>query len=141
MREVLGEMVLYGLKDYEKTIDRVIKELHYEHNYFNMKLILTESLSNAFSHGNNADSSKPIYLRYYSNKEIIKLEIEDSGLESKDKIKLVDLKKFSEDIGISERGRGLFLISCFSDNMEFRNNTLIIQINRHNDGKRKGDRI
>lgn len=135
----MGEIVLYGLQEYENIIDKVIKELDYEDNYFNMKLILTEALTNAFNHGNKADKSKPIYLRYYSNKEIIKLEIQDSGLETAEKLKSIDLKKISKDIGLNERGRGLFLISCFSDNMEFRNNTLTIKIDKHNDGKRKGD--
>ena len=143
------EVVLYGLKDYEQTIDKVIKELNYEHNYFNMKLILTESLSNAFNYGNNADSSKPIFLRYNRNQEIIKLEIEDLGLSNKNSSSIKEtLKNVSKaayennmlDTFI-EKGRGLFLIHCFSDNVEFNNNTLSILINTCNDGKRKGDII
>lgn len=132
----MGEIVLYGLKKYESVIDRVIKELDYEDNYFNMKLVLTEALSNAFNHGNNSDITKPIYLRYYSNDNCIRIEIEDSGI---DKGMITNTKRDTECDELNESGRGLFLIRCFSDDIQFKNNTLIIYIDRNNDGKRKGD--
>jgi serine/threonine-protein kinase RsbW len=130
---VQGEIVLYGLKSHKEAIEFVIKKVGYEEKAFELKLILTEALSNAFKHGNKSDALKPIYLRYWKNDDGIKLEIQDSG-NSNAGIKLLENMTEAKDI-MDESGRGLFLIRCFVDNIEFENNVLRLRINKENNRK------
>jgi serine/threonine-protein kinase RsbW len=128
MGDFQGEIILYGLKHYKETIEFVIKKLRCEKNVFEIKLILTEALSNAYKHGNNSDDSKPIYLRYWNNNEVIKFEVQDSG-DINSSITFSDKVLEDENI-MNESGRGLFLIKCFVDNVEFENNVLRLYINK-----------
>ncbi|WP_242967918.1 ATP-binding protein [Tepidibacter mesophilus] len=119
-----NEFVLYGLDNYKQVIDNVINELNISHDCFDIKLILTESLTNAFKHGNNSDNYKPIYLRYIYNNMNIEFEIEDCGNGFKS---LSIPNKLSDENLLNDSGRGLFLIECIADNIEFKENKLIIQ--------------
>lgn len=119
-------IILYGLENYMKVIDKVIMDLD-AHNYcFDVKLILTEALTNAFKHGNKSDKSKPIYLKYYCNGEKVRFEIKDqgTGLKNND----FHEQTYSNNL-LEEHGRGLFLIKCVADKVELNKNTLIIEKN------------
>lgn len=120
-----NEFVLYGLSNYESVIDEIIKELNAESNYFDIKLILTEALTNAFIHGNEGKVDKPIYLRYTYNNGNIVFEIQDSGSGFKDS-SILDENISDEDL-LNSSGRGLFLIKCMSDKVELKDNSLIIE--------------
>lgn len=129
MRIKENEFVLYGLSRYAETIDTIINEIDNVvtvDNCFDIKLILTEALTNAFKHGNNSDKSKPIYLRYIYNGTIIKIEVEDSGYGSQN---ISIPEAISDDALLQCAGRGLFLIKSLADNVELKRNTLIIEKN------------
>jgi serine/threonine-protein kinase RsbW len=118
-----GEFVLYGLQDYKIIIDRIIDELKADEIEFDLKLILTEGLTNAFKHGNKESTLLPIYLRYTFDGYKIIFEIEDSGQES-DYIILP--KDTIDDDVLEDNGRGLFLINCYADAVHMEGNKLII---------------
>ncbi|NMM64754.1 ATP-binding protein [Clostridium sp. P21] len=119
-----NEFILYGLSEYKQIIDKVISDLNASQYDFDIKLILTEALTNAFKHGNNMKADKPIYLRYAYDNSNVKFEIQDCGNGLKNVIINENLDE--EDI-LNDQGRGLFLIKNLSDNIELKPNTLIIE--------------
>lgn len=119
-----NEFILYGLSEYKKVIDKVILELNASQCDFDIKLILTEALTNAFKHGNNMNKDKPIYLRYLYNNSNVKFEIQDCGTGLKNVI--INDNLGNEDI-LEDKGRGLFIIKNLSDNIELKPNMLIIE--------------
>lgn len=124
MKDKTKEIILYGLSELKQIIDKVIKELNVCEYYFDIRLILTEGLSNAFKHGNKGCVSKPIYLRYCHEGDMLKFEIEDSGMGFQENY---ILNEFNEEDLLSESGRGLFIIKSLVDKIDINKNTLIIQ--------------
>ena len=121
------EFTLYGLDNHKKLIDKIIsdlKNLGKDIDNFDIKLILTEALTNAFKHGNKGNMDKPIFLRYSYDNSLIMFEIEHSAKESID-VTIPDQIVY-ENI-LTERGRGLFLIKCIADEVEVKSNILIIK--------------
>lgn len=119
-----NEFVLYGLSQYKQVVGTIIKELNASNQDFDIRLILTEALTNAFKHGNNMNVKKPIYLKYSYDGLNVRFEIKDCGNGAKDLV----IKEILNDENILEnQGRGLFLIKNLSDHVELKQNTLIIQ--------------
>ena len=119
-----NEFILYGLSEHKEIIDKIIAELNaYQYN-FDIRLILTEALTNAFKHGNNMNVDKPIYLRYFYNGTSVKFEISDCGTGIEN---VIIHEQLQDENLLCEGGRGLFLIKSLSDKIELRKNTLIIQ--------------
>ena len=119
-----NEFILYGLSKHKEIIDKIIQELNVFHDSFDIRLILTEALTNAYKHGNNSREDKPIFLRYILKGENVKFEIKDSGSGFKN----ITIQENAADGDLlNDSGRGLFLISCVADEIEMRNNVLIIQ--------------
>lgn len=119
-------LTLYGLSNSDAIIKGMIEDLEcYKHD-FDLRLILTEALTNAFKHGNNMDEKKPIYLKYEYVKETsyITIKIRDSGNDLKD-INITD--KITDDMIENTSGRGLFLIQTISDEFYFKENTMVIK--------------
>lgn len=119
-----NEFIFYGLSEHKKAIDRIIAELNAHKQDFDIRLILTEALTNAFKHGNGMNVNKPIYLKYFYNDKSVKFEISDSGTGFENVI--IQEQQEDEDL-LSDSGRGLFLIKSLSDKIELKKNTLIIQ--------------
>jgi len=120
------DFVLYGLDEHKKVIDYIKNDIVKSPFFLDMELIISEALSNAFIHGNRKDISKPIYVRYHNNGKQIVLEIEDCGSGYGN---VTIPKEISEDDLLKEGGRGLFLISCFADEISFFETTIIIKKN------------
>ncbi|QXM07490.1 ATP-binding protein [Crassaminicella indica] len=118
------EIILYGLDEHKDVIDKIITEIENFEESFDIRLMLIEALTNAFKHGNKCCVERPIYLRYVLNEKNIKFEIEDSGTGFKN-INIPDAI-YDENL-LNDSGRGLFLIKCMADKIEFKNNILIIQ--------------
>lgn len=124
MLEIKEEVCLQGLCSFKETIDIVINTLNLSNITFEIKLILTEALNNAFIHGNLKDVNKPIFLRYFYNGRSIKFEIEDSGIGFKN---LCFKKEILEENLLDESGRGLFIIYNLVDKFEVKNNVLFLE--------------
>ncbi|WBW95370.1 ATP-binding protein [Oceanirhabdus sp. W0125-5] len=121
-----NQFIMYGLTKYKEIIDKIINELKAFNDGFEIKLILTEALTNALKHGNNGNRDKPIYLRYSYDDNKVVFEIEDSGDGFKN---LTIPNELIDETTLNENGRGLFLINCIADKIESRNNVLIIEKN------------
>lgn len=117
---------LYGLTNYENAISEIIDDLKCHNYHFDLKLILTEAITNAFKHGNKMDEEKPIILKYeYIKKtKYIKIEISDAGSDVKD-IEVID--EITDDMLEDTSGRGLYLIKSIADVFYFKENKMIIE--------------
>jgi len=117
------EFVLYGLDAFDQILKEVADCIKGALNDFDLQLILSEALSNAFIHGNQRDKAKPIYLRLKLKNSIIEFEIEDTGT-SPATFKIPD--EITDENILNDHGRGLFLLKCFTDSIDFKNNKLIL---------------
>lgn len=118
--------ILYGIDNYNKIIEDVIKNLNAYDYYFDIKLILTEALLNAFEHGNKSDKTKPINLFYNFDGKCLNFKITSS----EKNLPTINIPESvsNEDL-LKDHGRGLFLINSLSDKVEFKDNALLIQKN------------
>jgi Anti-sigma regulatory factor (Ser/Thr protein kinase) len=119
-----NEFILYGLSKHKQVIDKIITELNAYRYNFDIRLILTEGLTNAFKHGNKMNADKPIHLKYFYNGKSVKFEIKDCGTGLENVI--IDEEAQDENL-LMESGRGLFIIRNLSDKIELKQNTLIVQ--------------
>ncbi|MFL0245474.1 ATP-binding protein [Candidatus Clostridium stratigraminis] len=119
-----GSYVLYGVSERDKIISDIVDSLGAEDSCFDLRLILTEGLTNAYKHGNEENPELPIYLRYFYEPEIVTFEIEDSGTACGE-IKIIE--EISSENLLEDSGRGLFLIKCYCDEVKMINNILIMQ--------------
>ncbi|HYE09049.1 MAG TPA: ATP-binding protein [Patescibacteria group bacterium] len=119
-----NEFVIYGLNNYMLIIDDIIHELKARDYEFDIKMILVEAVTNAFYHGNNCDDKLPIYVRYDLDCNKLKFDIEDCGgeIEDLDSYKCID---FSDVL--NEGNRGLYLIGCYAEKIEYSNNILKVE--------------
>jgi len=117
-------LILYGLNNYMAVINNIITDLNAYKYSFDIRLILTEGLSNAFKHGNNGDSSKPIYLLYSFDGKNLEFKITHSQLHLQN---IHIPKKITDKDLLEDSGRGLFLINSFADKVELTENALIIK--------------
>lgn len=118
------EYTLYGLEPLEDITMDVLDYLDDTIDFFDLQLILSESISNAFFHGNQGDKTKPIHLKVIIEKPIITFKIKDAGAS----VQEFNIHEEIEDGDIlRECGRGLFLLKCFTDHMDYIHNTLILK--------------
>ena len=121
MCTIKGETILYGIENINDKLDSIINELKLEKYIFEIKLIISEAITNAYIHGNKSDNKKPINVSWVVENNNLCVQVKDSG-ESKGKL----LIGKSNDL-LSESGRGLFIISAYTDEFYFENNTIIMK--------------
>lgn len=119
-----GNKVLYGVDDLDSQIDSIIEALNLKKQYFEVKLIMFEAVTNAFIHGNKRDKNKPISLKWNSKDNLLRIYVTDCGSGFKD---LPIYKKIDEDDILEEGGRGLYLINSYTDQVEFKNSSIIMK--------------
>lgn len=121
---IKNKQTLYGIDNYVSVIDNVIKLLNANEYYFDIKLMLTEALQNAYEHGNNSDKTKPIDLISIFDGKCLVFKIVHRLTNSKN----VNIPSYINNENLlEEHGRGLFLIKSLSDKVEFKNNSLTIK--------------
>ena len=118
-----GEMVLYGIDNINEKLDKIVESLNLQKQNFELKLIMSEAITNAFIHGNNSNKSKPIFVKWELNDEFVNITVKDSGKKLGD---LVINKDVEEDI-LSESGRGLNIISLYADEVKFGENGIVMK--------------
>jgi serine/threonine-protein kinase RsbW len=122
-----NELAMNGMDKCRQVIDRIMDELNVEDDGetgFDVRLLLTEAVSNAFIHGNGSDAGKTIKIRYSCFDGVARFEVEDTGegFGSMTVPEELPDSKILEDCG-----RGLFLINCIADRVELKGNTIIIE--------------
>ncbi|KPU45115.1 serine-protein kinase RsbW [Oxobacter pfennigii] len=119
------EYNMFGTKNQRIIIEEIIKEMNFnEEDSFDLRLIMSEALTNAFVHGNKGDASKPVCLKFRYDGEIVIIEIKDCGDGMTENL---IPEKIADERILSEKGRGFYLISCCSDKISFNDSTVIIE--------------
>lgn len=118
-----GEMVLYGIDNINEKLDKIVESLNLQKQNFELKLIMSEAITNAFIHGNNSNKSKPIFVKWELDDEFVNITVKDSGKKLGD---LVINKDIEEDI-LSESGRGLNIISLYADEVKFGESGIVMK--------------
>lgn len=124
MSVIHGRMVLYGVNDISEKSDNIIKSLNLRDKYFEIKLIISEAVNNAYVHGNNSDNSKPISVEWELKEDLLSIIVKDCG----QGIKNINLyKEIDEEKILDESGRGLYIISCYTDELMFDGSSIIMK--------------
>lgn len=119
-----GEAVFYGVDNISKKLDSIIKPLNVDKHYFEIKLIMSEAVNNAFIHGNNNDKNKPISVQWEVQDNFLRIDVTDCGNGFKD---LKIYQEISENNIFDERGRGLYIISNYTDEVQFKGSSIIMK--------------
>lgn len=89
-----------------------------EEDFFELKLVFSELLINAVTHGNKNDNDKCVFLEIFiENKETVSAIICDEGV-GFDYSKLLEENKKEEKL-FDEHGRGICLIETLTDTIAF----------------------
>lgn len=124
MLHISGKELFYGLENVAIRLDEIVRKLNVKQQCFEIKLIMMEAITNAFIHGNNSDASKPIELHYELKNNLLSIEVSDCGNGFKN---ISISKKINEDDIFKESGRGLYIISCYVDDIQFKSNSIIMK--------------
>lgn len=119
-----GEVVFYGVDDISKKLDNIIKTLNVDKQYFEIKLIMSEAVNNAFVHGNNSDKNKPISVQWEVKENFLRINVTDCGVGFKD---LGCYQEINEDNIFDESGRGLYIIDSYTDEVQFKGSSIIMK--------------
>lgn len=108
---------LSNLEEVRNFLEQIFNESDLDRQYFNRVFLgLSEAVNNSMLHGNELDESKSVFISARFEKNTIVLEIVDEG-PGFDFDRLSDPR--SKENIMKERGRGLFLIQAFADDLQF----------------------
>ena len=110
----------------EPFIETVIKKYSISPDlYGNILISVTEAVTNAILHGNNADKSKNVCIKCHKKTNQLAIQVSDEG-PGFDYDNLPDPTSPENLLKIG--GRGVFLMKQLSDNVEFIDNGRIVEI-------------
>lgn len=124
MQDIKGELVLYGLDNMNSKLDNIVENLNLQNQHFEIKLVISEAVNNAFVHGNNSDKNKPIHVKWEREEKNFTLTVTDCGIGIGN---LEISKEINEDNILDESGRGLFIINCYADEVKCVDNSIIVK--------------
>lgn len=110
----------------EPFIETVIKKYSISPDlYGNILISVTEAVTNAILHGNNADESKNVCIKCHKKTNQLAIQVSDEG-PGFDYDNLPDPTSPENLLKIG--GRGVFLMKQLSDNVEFIDNGRVVEI-------------
>ncbi|AGX43061.1 ATP-binding protein [Clostridium saccharobutylicum] len=124
MKGKKGELVLYGIDSINSKMDNIIETLNLKDQHFEIKLVISEAVNNAFVHGNKSDKNKPIHVKWEMEENNFILKVTDCGTGIND---LNITREIDEKNILDESGRGLFLINCYADEVKCVDNSIIVK--------------
>lgn len=111
----------------EKFVEQACKDKNISpEKYGNILISLTEAVTNAILHGNNADESKSVEIRLEERKQTMAFYIKDEG-QGFDYRDIPDPTKQENILRLG--GRGVFLMRELSDKLKFHDNGRVVEIN------------
>lgn len=124
MKDAKGKVVFYGTDNINNKMDNIIESFNLKNQHFEIKLIISEALNNAFIHGNKSDKNKPIYVEWHIDESNLTLTVTDCGAG----IEGLEINKEVNNSNIfDENGRGLYIINCYTDEVSFKGNSIIMK--------------
>ena len=110
----------------EKFIERVLDKQNVPAEvYGNILISVTEAVTNAIMHGNNADESKTVCISHQQKDTCLKIKIEDEG-SGFDYDNVPDPTTNENRLKLG--GRGVFLMKELSHKLEFFDNGSTVEI-------------
>lgn len=104
----------------EKVVEPILKELiaynYCEQDQFAVRLSLEEAIMNAYKHGNKADPTKSLDVKWSVDEKEVLISIKDEG-EGFDPSKVPDPRE--EKNLLKPSGRGLLLIRAYMNEVSF----------------------
>ncbi len=85
------------------------------------QIAFEEALTNSIVHGNKSDYNKNVNIYFHIDDEMVKVIIEDEGDGFDYTMTMIGLTESQENI-YKDSGRGIFLISLYTDDFYFENN-------------------
>lgn len=119
------EYVLYGINQLQSTIDDIIQDIDWVERHFEIRLILSELLVNAYRYGNLKDPDLPITVTILNTAQGLLLEVLDMGYKAKKK-EIVDTIR-DEDL-LNENGRGMFIVNELADRLTIGAKSIIVEL-------------
>lgn len=108
---------LSDLTKVRNFLEQIFSESELDRRHFNrVFLCLSEAVNNSMLHGNDLDESKSVFISAKFEDGTFTFEVEDEGC-GFDYDHVSD-PRFSENLR-KERGRGLFLMRHFADDLQF----------------------
>ncbi|NOY37000.1 MAG: ATP-binding protein [Chlorobi bacterium] len=115
-----------NLRIIENIIDDISSETKLATDIYGKVLIATvEAVNNAIIHGNKSDDKKRVFIKFMSNDKVLKIRIEDEG-EGFDYTNIPD--PTSPENLENIHGRGVFLMSKLSDDINFENEGSLVEL-------------
>lgn len=111
----------------ESFIDNAKEKFHLDDDiYGNIMIAVTEAVNNAIKHGNRQDKSKNVALSLSLQQSLIKFVIQDEG-------QGFDYKNLPDPTAPENlekpSGRGIFLMKHLSDEVIFKENGKVVELN------------
>lgn len=115
------------LKKVEDFIINIFNENNLELKYFNkIYLCVSEAVLNSIKHGNKNDLKKNVVIKIDFNTEQFKIQVEDEG----DGFDINKIKDPTNRRNLkNEEGRGIFIISKLSEQIEYNKKGNLVQFN------------
>ena len=111
----------------ESFIDNAKEKFQLEDDiYGNIMIAVTEAVNNAIKHGNKSNKEKNVFLSLIIDNHVLRFEIKDEG-EGFDYDNLPD-PTAPENLS-KPGGRGIFLMKHLSDEVTFRDEGSIVELN------------
>lgn len=115
-----------NIAEVEPYVLQVVKEYAINESIFgNILITLTEAVSNAIIHGNQAKSGKKVYISTYTTTNSVVFTVEDEG-SGFDPNTLPD-PTAPENL-LTPGGRGVFLMQHLSDKVSFASGGRVVQL-------------
>jgi len=116
-----------NVKEIQPYVDLIVQKYQIKSDlYGNILITLTEAITNAIVHGNQADQSKKVFVNSRFGHNLISVQIIDEG----EGFDYEDVPDPTDPMNIlTLNGRGVFLMHQLSDSVEYSNNgsTVVIQ--------------
>ena len=115
-----------NVSEIQPYVDRIVSRYQITSDlYGNILISLTEAITNAIVHGNQADQNKQVHINSLFEKDQIKVKIQDEG----EGFAFEDVPDPTDPMNIlTLNGRGVFLMHQLSDGVEYSNNGSTVEI-------------
>lgn len=121
------EFLLQGLGLHKVVIDEILDYLSWPEKNFDIRMILTELIINAYHYGNLRDPELPITISLLHENEHLILEVLDMGFKQK---KRDIMHTIEDDDLLNENGRGLFIVRELADELIIGSKSIIVKMKR-----------
>ncbi len=115
-----------NVKEIQPYVDLIVQKYQIGSDlYGNILISLTEAITNAIVHGNQADQSKKVFVNSQFDQNSIRVKVQDEG----EGFDFEDVPDPTDPMNIlTLNGRGVFLMHQLSDGVEFSNNGSTVEI-------------